>query len=127
MLSGKQKEFLKKPITVLVGTKRKDGSVHINPAWFEFEDGYFYLNSAKERFWPRHIERDQQATLAFYDPESFFTNLEVVAKLVEIKKEGAAEHINKLSHRYTGKDYSLPIGKDRIILKLEPIKVYGSV
>src|SRR5207253_10961729 len=33
------------PILVVLGTKRDDGSVQLNPVWFEFEDGFFWLNS----------------------------------------------------------------------------------
>jgi hypothetical protein len=36
----------------IVATKWPNGSIHTNPAWFEYEDGYFRLNSIN-----RKIER----------------------------------------------------------------------
>lgn len=122
-----QEEFLKKPINVLVGTKRKDGSVQINPAWYEFKDGYFYLNSSKGRYWPEHIQREKQATLAFFDPDNFHNFIEAVVKLVEVTEEGAAEHIHELSRRYTGNDYPLTPEMNRIKMKFEIVRIYGSI
>jgi len=42
-------------------------------------------------------------------------------KVVEIRKEGAEEHIDKLAHKYTSTDYRQH--GDRVILRIEPIRV----
>ena len=126
-LTEEQAIFLKKPMLVYIGTKRSDGSIQINPAWFEFRDGYFFLNSVKGRHWPAHIEKEREATLAFFDPEDARIFLEIEAKPVEIIEEGAKDHINELSIRYTGKPFELPNGEKRIKIKMEPVKVNGTV
>jgi hypothetical protein len=42
-------------------------------------------------------------------------------------EEGAAEHINELSHKYRGRDYDLPAGQQRLIVRIKPQRVtaYG--
>jgi hypothetical protein len=42
-------------------------------------------------------------------------------------EQGAAEHINKLSQKYDGKDYDLPPDQKRIIVRVRPERVtaYG--
>jgi hypothetical protein len=41
----------------------------------------------------------------------------------EIVEEGAEEHINELSHRYNGRDYSYVPGEKRLIVRIKPERV----
>ncbi len=45
-LSPKMQEFTQEVYPAIIGTNRKDGSVQINPVWFEFQDGSFWICSA---------------------------------------------------------------------------------
>ena len=46
----------------------------------------------------------------------------------EITTEGARKHIDELSRRYTGGDYSNPIETERVILAIRPehVTTYGN-
>jgi hypothetical protein len=41
----------------------------------------------------------------------------------DLVKEGAEEHIHKLSRKYNGSDYPLPEGEQRLIVKVTPERV----
>ncbi|HEY4870372.1 MAG TPA: pyridoxamine 5'-phosphate oxidase family protein, partial [Candidatus Dormibacteraeota bacterium] len=43
------------PILVTVATRRADGSVQLNPVWFELKDGFIWLNSNTSRTWPKNL------------------------------------------------------------------------
>ena len=39
------------PILIVIATKRDDGSVQLNPVWFDLEDGFIWLNSNTNRIY----------------------------------------------------------------------------
>jgi hypothetical protein len=47
-LSDNMKKFVAEVFPAIVGTKRQNGTVHMNPVWFEYDGGYFWLNSWRE-------------------------------------------------------------------------------
>lgn len=127
-LSDKMKEFVAEVFPVIVGTKRSDGTVQMNPAWFEFRDGCFWLNGSRGRRWLHHIEHDKEVTLAFLDPKDMLRYAQVQGRLVITTEQGAAEHIDRLSYRYRGQAYQWRGGRDqqRVIIQIEPVRVTGS-
>ena len=59
--------------------------------------------------------------LSVFNMNDPYDALFIRGKVVEIRKEGAEEHIDKLSHKYIGVDYRQH--GDRVILRIEPIHV----
>src|SRR3954470_8803625 len=104
-LSEKMRQFVAEVFPAIVGTRRQDGTVQMNPAWFEYRDGYFWVNSWRGSDWMRHIERDGDVTLLLKDPNEMYRWAQVQGKLVEASDEHGAEHIDQLSLRYTGQPY----------------------
>jgi PPOX class probable F420-dependent enzyme len=116
------------PILVVVGTKRKDGEVQMNPVWFEFRDGFFWLNSNTRRTWPRNVQRDNGALLLLVDPKEPERFAQIRCRLIETLRDPRHEDIDRLSRRYTGKDFrALEPGEERITFKLEPFRVTGQI
>ena len=119
--------FVQEVFPAIVGTKRRDGTVQMNPIWFEYRDGYFWLNSCQGSHWMAHIERDRDVTLLLLDPRDRYRWAQVQGRLVTATTEGADEHINQLSLRYTGNpvyQYRRP-GMRRVTLKIEPLRITG--
>ena len=126
VLSDALKSFLGEVFPAIVASKRPDGSVHMNPCWFEFEDGSIWLNSARGRKWSDRIQREGSVTLLFIDPKDMFRTAEVPGTVVSATEDGAVEHIHHLSHRYLDKDYPW-LGDDvRVKLQIQPTKVHSS-
>jgi hypothetical protein len=116
------------PILVVVGTKRKEGEVQMNPVWFEFRDGFFWLNSNTRRTWPRNVQRDNGALLLLVDPKESERFAQIRCRLIETLPDLRHEDIDRLARRYTGKDFrALEPGEERITFKLEPFRVTGQI
>ena len=54
-LSTKMKQFVAEVMPAVAGTRRSDGTVQMNPIWYEYRDGYFWLNSWRTSDWMRHV------------------------------------------------------------------------
>jgi PPOX class probable F420-dependent enzyme len=116
--------FLNEPIPVTIGTTRRDGSVQMNPLWYEYRDGQMWLNGGPQRGWFKHLERDPRLTLQILDPKNMFRWVQIQGRLAASTADGADEHIERLSQRYTGAPYRNP-KVDRLIVRIDPERVMG--
>ena len=128
-LSENTKKFLQGVFPAVVATKRPNGSIHTNVAWFEYEDGYFWLNTIRGSKWSENLKREGELTLSLLDPANMYQFVEVRGKLVEATEEGDQEHIDKLSVRYRGQSYDRSYMPDqvRVKIQIEPVKVNSSL
>lgn len=125
-LSGPVQTLLAQPVVAVIGTKSTDGSIQMNPAWFEFRDGYFWVNSHTRRTWPQNVIRDKTVSVLVIDPADPFRWLRADGRLVEVTTDGAEANIDRLSMRYTGKPFrALEPNEQRIMLKIELIRITG--
>ena len=63
---------------------------------------------------------------AVADPENFSRYFAVRGRILRTTKDGAVDHIEALSHRYTGRPYAWYGGRDqvRVIITVEAEKVH---
>jgi PPOX class probable F420-dependent enzyme len=118
------KAFLNEPLPIVVGTTRADGSVQMNPCWFELRDRQIWLNGGPQRGWFKHMQRNPQVSLFVLDPKNMFRWAQIQGRLASHTMEGADDHIEHLSQRYTGGPYRNP-KVDRMIVRIEPERVTG--
>jgi PPOX class probable F420-dependent enzyme len=114
-------------IPALLGTVRRDGSVQLNPVWFEYADGSFWINGGPGRAWLRHIRRDRErrVTLLLIDPKNMWRWAQVQGRVADVTDEGARAHIDHLSRRYVGRDYMGRPDDRRVKIRIEPLRVTG--
>jgi PPOX class probable F420-dependent enzyme len=116
------------PILVTVATKRADGSIQLNPVWFELKDGFIWLNSNTSRAWPKNLQRDPEVTMLLVDPKVPDRYAQIHARLVSLVPDPQHEFIDRLAERYTGKKFrDLEPGEHRVTLKIQPIRVTGAM
>ncbi len=116
------------PILIVVATKRADGSVQLNPVWFELKDGFIWLNSNTSRTWPKSLQRDLDVTMLLVDPKTPDRYAQIRGRLVSLIPDPKHEFIDRLSHRYTGKKFrELERGEHRVTLKIKPVAVTGQM
>jgi PPOX class probable F420-dependent enzyme len=121
-------ELAAKPVLIIMATKRQDGSIQLNPIWFEFRDGLVVVNSNTRRSWPRNLQREREATMLLVDPEVPDRYAQIRAQLIEVTPDPRVEVIDQLARRYTGKKFrALEPGEERITLRLKPTKVTGDL
>jgi hypothetical protein len=89
---------------------------------------YILINSAQGRVKDINMRERPQVALVIHDPKDPYRYIQVRGKVTEISAEGARQHINDLSQKYTGKAvFTLKNPSEiRLIYKLLPEKVYVS-
>lgn len=127
-LSPAVQQLAAKPILLVLATKREDGSIQLNPIWFELRDGYFVVNSNTRRAWPRNLQREREATLLLVDPDLPDRYAQIRGRLVDVTPDPKVEVIDRLARRYTGEKFrDLEPGEERITFRIEPVKVSGDL
>ena len=125
-LTEAQSRMFTDPYYGVVATVRPDGSPHQSVVWVDYDGENVVFNTAEGRAKPRHIRANPNVSVTVVDPENPYRWI-AVSGPVEMSEERAAEHINKLSHKYRGRDYDLPPGQQRLIVRVKPERVtaYG--
>lgn len=121
--------FTREPHPAVIGTKRRDGSIQLNPVWYEYRDGQIWLNAAHTRRWLEHLRRDPETTIYVQDGSNMWRWMQLQGRVVEIAEQGGAEHIDRLSERYTGNPVYQNHRPDeqRVIVKIDPVRVTGTL
>ena len=127
-LSAAVQKLAALPILVVLATKRPDGSVQLNPVWFEMKDGFIWLNSNTNRSWPKNLQRDRDVTMLLVDPKVPDRYAQIRGRLVSLIPDPKHEVIDHLAERYTGKKFrDLEPGEHRVTLKIQPVAVTGAM
>lgn len=107
-------------------TLRRDGSPHQTAVWVDWDGERVLFNTAEGRKKPEHLRRDPRASVFVFDGGDPYRWVSVSGP-AELEAEGAEEHIHKLSRKYRGRDYNLPEGQQRLIVRVTPERVtaYG--
>ena len=115
------RELLEQPNHAVVSTFNRDGSVHNTVVWIDAEDGTVAVNSALGRKWPTNLERDPRVTLLVYEQGNPYNYVEIRGTATGTR-QGADEHINRLTKKYIGQDeypFRQP-GEERVKFVIEP-------
>ncbi|MBI4306484.1 MAG: PPOX class F420-dependent oxidoreductase [Chloroflexi bacterium] len=127
-LNPEHVKLLNEPHIAVVATLNRDGSPQLTPVWVDTDGTHVIFNTAEGRVKPRNIRRDNRVAISVFDPANAYARvLNVQGRAVVITQEGAEEHIDKLSKKYTGRstyprhDPAHP----RLIVKVLPERVTG--
>ena len=121
-LTDEQAKLLKGTNLATVATTRRDGSAQLTPVWIDWDGENVVFNTAEGRFKPRNIRRHPVVSVQVIDHGDPYRWISVTGP-AEIVEDGAEEHINELSHRYNGRDYSYVPGEKRLIVRIKPERV----
>ncbi|GIV77018.1 PPOX class F420-dependent oxidoreductase [Litorilinea aerophila] len=118
-------DILQKRAFAHVATVDDQCMPQVTPVWVDYDGQYVLINSAKGRKKDRNLRAHPQVALSIQDPDNPYRYLGIQGRVVEITEEGARAHIDKLSQKYTGKDYGpIPETEIRVIYKIEPQRVW---
>ena len=109
-----------------VATLMKDGWPQITPTWVDLEDGKILVNTAEGRLKQKNISRDGRVAISVIDQNNTYHMVTVRGRVVEQRKEGADEHVDKLAKKYLGVDRypRRSPNEKRIIIKIKPERVH---
>jgi PPOX class probable F420-dependent enzyme len=114
-------DLFQKPAFAHLATLMPDGSPQVTPVWIDYDGEYVLVNSARGRQKDRNMQGNPHVALAISDPVNPYRFVQVRGAVVEITEQGAAEHIEELSQKYTGAGYrGWAPGMVRVIYKIRP-------
>jgi PPOX class probable F420-dependent enzyme len=126
-LSEPMQAFLDEVMPAIVGTSRRDGSVQMNPIWYDRRGDEIWLNPATDRAWGKRLDAGKKVTLLFIDPTNQWRWAQVQGEVIDKTTEGGEDHIDDLSQRYLGQPYSdHRADNPRQIVRVRPVRVTGS-
>ena len=97
------REYLERPLYAVISTVGTGRAPHQAVIWYRLEpDGGVLVNSRSPRRWPRELEQERQASLAFPDLDDpmRWVGLDTVVEEVVDKVEQARDDIVALAVRY---------------------------
>ena len=100
------KQLLKQPAYCHIATLLPDGSPHTTVTWVDTDGEYVLINTVEGYQKLRNMQRDPRVALNVPNPQNPADVVSLRGRVVEITAVGATDHINALSHKYTGKPYS---------------------
>ncbi len=121
---GVKKLFLA-PNFAHLATLMPDGSPQVSPVWVDVEGDRILVNTAEGRAKPRNVRRDPRVAISIHRQDNPYSSAFIRGRVVEIKHEGAEDHIHKMAKKYLGQDrypYLQP-EEQRVILVIEPEQV----
>ncbi len=102
-----------------LATSMADGSPHVAPVWIDRNEDTLLINTVPGRLKQKNVSRDPRVTISITQEKNRYRHLFIRGKVIQQTKEGALDHINRLSRKYLGKDYPWE-DKNRIILRIKP-------
>jgi hypothetical protein len=117
--------FLGEVNPIVLGTTRGDGSIHLTPLWFEYRDGFVWINGAASRDWLAHLRRDDRVTLLVVDRRQILRRAEMLGRVVAITPDDDYGQISRLSQRYVGREFGSR-REQRITVQIETLRVSGA-
>ncbi|HXF84563.1 MAG TPA: PPOX class F420-dependent oxidoreductase [Anaerolineales bacterium] len=103
-----------------LATIMPDGSPQVTPVWFNTDGEYILINTSEGRVKDRNMKARPKVAMVIQDPHDPYRYLGIRGEVVSYTREGADEHINKLSLKYDGKPWTPRAGQRRIIYKIRP-------
>jgi PPOX class probable F420-dependent enzyme len=102
-----------------------DGSPQLTQTWVDTDGEHVLINSVEGFVKVKNIARDPRVVVAISSPSNPRRYFQVRGRVVQVTREGAADHIEMLAQRYTGKAYTWYGGRDqvRLIIVIEPEKI----
>ena len=120
--------LLRQPSPCFITTLMPDGSPQVTETWVDTDGDHVVINTVQTHQKVKNVQRDPRVALAVCDAADPSRYYAVRGRVVQITSEGGAEHIELLSHRYTGGPYQWYGGRDqvRVILTVSAEKIRGA-
>ena len=109
-------------------TMTPTGYPHVTPVWIDYDadTDHLMVNSERERRKTKNVETNPKVGVSMTDPDNPYRFLSVFGDGDEITTEGAREHLDVMAKRYMGEDeYPNPIQSERVILRVDPARVFS--
>ncbi len=122
-------DLLRAPSLCFITTLMKDGSPQTTETWVDTDGQHVVINTVDGYQKVRNISRDPRVTVVVCDPKRPTRYAEIRGDVIRMTTEGGAEHIDQLSHKYTGRPYqpysSQPQTRMILTISAEKTRIMG--
>jgi PPOX class probable F420-dependent enzyme len=101
-----------------IATTMPKGSPQLTLTWVDTDGEHVVINSVLTHQKVRNIERDPRVAVAVSDPKQPGFYYQVRGRVIEVRTEGAVDHIEKLSQKYNGGPYPWYGGREQVRVML---------
>jgi len=125
-VDSKAENLLNGKNLVFLATTMGDGSPQVTPVWGNFENSHILINTAEGRLKHKNILRDPRVAISVVDSTNPLDMTSIRGKVVEIIPDYDYKHTDFLTKKYMEREtypFKRP-GEKRIILKIEPEKIF---
>jgi PPOX class probable F420-dependent enzyme len=122
-LDDRTRRFLEAPNFASIATTMPDGAPHVSTVWIDLDGDDVWVNTAEGRVKTDNVRRDPRVSISVFDQQDDpYEQVVIHGTVVELRHEGADEHIDRLAKKYLGVDaypWRDP-GERRVILRIRP-------
>jgi PPOX class probable F420-dependent enzyme len=101
LLEAKEIELVEKPVMGKIATVGSDGSPHVTPVWFMYENGRFVITTAEKTVKVQNIRRDNRINLLIDDAYKYVL---VKGKAKVNDERNVEKDTERLAVRYLGEE-----------------------
>ena len=101
-----------------LATLMPDGSPQLTQTWVDTDGEFVIINTVEGHQKLRNIRRDPRVAVTVADPDDPSNFVQLRGQVVRETTEGAVEHIDLISERYTGSPYPWYGGRDQVRVML---------
>jgi PPOX class probable F420-dependent enzyme len=125
-------DLFQRPVHGVLTTLMPDGMPQSSIVWVDYDGEFVLINTTLERQKGRNMQLNPKVTILVIDPNDSSRWIEVRGQVIEMTRDGAEAHADKLTQRYCpGKQYFYrdiypPEQKEketRVITRIQPVKV----
>lgn len=117
IIPASRRALLEQPLYGHLGTIRPDGTVQVNPMWFEFDGEHVRFTHTSKRQKYRNLQQNPSMSLSIVDPEHPTQYLEVRGRLVDVQPDPEGAFYVRLQNRYGDPSQTPPKdAPDRVVL-----------
>jgi PPOX class probable F420-dependent enzyme len=106
--------MLRAPSTCLIATTNPDGAPQLTETWVDTDGEHVLINTVQGFRKLKNVERDPRVAVSILDRTDPTDYYSLAGTVLSTETEGGAEHIEKLSQKYTGGPYPNYSGKPQV-------------
>jgi len=106
--------LLQAPSTALIATTNPDGSPQLTEVWVDTDGKHVLINTVQGFQKLKNIARDPRVAVSILDRDDPADYYSLAGTVISTDTEGAAEHIDRVSHKYTGGPYPNYSGRPQV-------------
>jgi PPOX class probable F420-dependent enzyme len=102
-IPASHRDLVECPPVAALSTLMADGYPTTSVVWCDFDGEWVRVSTMRGFAKERNMRREPRVTLLCYDPRQPLRYLEIRGAVIEMREEGALEHLDALASKYAGR------------------------